>query len=221
MSTVGDRIREARKELGLSAAEAGQRAGVTRVSWERYELNKSEPKPGPLKMLVKGGISADWLLAGEGPMLRADSQAARSAPAESAAPAPTRRPTADRGAVATVSARDSREVAIHPDFVAIPRYDVEAAAGSGGAFVDQEVGTGYYAFGRLWLRRRGLIVGKLSVISVTGDSMEPDLREGDLVLIDHAQTRPRDGLIYNGIKPYVTLSPSYRPCLVGMASKAY
>ena len=102
-------------------------------------------------------------------------QAARTdAPAS-----PTRRPTADRGTVASVSAND-----------------VEAAAGSGGAFVDREVTTGYYAFSRVWLRRRGLIVGKLSVISVTGDSMEPDLREGDLVLIDHAQTRPRDGLIY-------------------------
>ena len=109
--------------------------------------------------------------------------------------APAHHIKADQGPPATVESDDSREVATHPHFVAIPRYDVESA-GSGGVFVDQEVATGYYAFSRVWLKRRGLTVGKLSVIPVTGDSMEPDLREGDLVLVDHTQTRPHDGRIY-------------------------
>ncbi|MEG9884146.1 MAG: S24 family peptidase [Hyphomicrobiales bacterium] len=140
------------------------------------------------------------------PEMIADPRARKGAPPDHKPPhqaaqtdspgAPSHRLEADKGTVATVAAKDPHEVATHPDFVAIPRYDVEAAAGSGGAFVDQELTTGYYAFSRVWLRRRGLIIGKLSVISISGDSMEPDLHKGDLVLIDHAQTRPRDGLIY-------------------------
>ena len=80
-------------------------------------------------------------------------------------------------------------------FVPIPRYAVEASAGHG-ALVQEEDGSGYYAFNRKFLERRGLKPNNLAVISVTGDSMEPDLRDGDLILLDMAQTAPRDRRIY-------------------------
>lgn len=82
-----------------------------------------------------------------------------------------------------------------PDFIPIPRYAVEASAGHG-ALVQTEEGSGYYAFNRKFLERRGLVPGKLSVISVRGDSMEPDLYDSDLILLNHADTNPIDGKIY-------------------------
>ena len=82
-----------------------------------------------------------------------------------------------------------------PDFIPIPRYTVEASADHG-TLVHDEEGSGYYAFNRKFLERRGLKPNNLAVISVRGDSMEPDLRDGDLILLDMAQTAPHDSRIY-------------------------
>lgn len=81
------------------------------------------------------------------------------------------------------------------NFIQIKRYTAEASAGHGSQFSGSE-GTGYYAFNQRWLDRRGLKANSLSVISVRGDSMEPDLYENDLLLLDHAQTDLKDSHIY-------------------------
>jgi phage repressor protein C with HTH and peptisase S24 domain len=81
------------------------------------------------------------------------------------------------------------------DFIPIKRLNVAASAGHS-AQVDSETGTGYYAVNQKWLERRGLNANSLSVISVRGDSMEPDLHENDLLLLDHAQTDQKDSHIY-------------------------
>ena len=78
------------------------------------------------------------------------------------------------------------------DFVHVPRFDVAASAG-GGAFAESEEGTGRYAFNRSWLDRRGLKTNHLAVIAVRGDSMEPELYDGDLILLDRSSTDPKDG----------------------------
>ncbi len=81
------------------------------------------------------------------------------------------------------------------DFLPIPRFSVDASAG-GGALVDKETQTGFYAFNRRWLDRRQLDPGSLAVIAVRGDSMEPKLSDGDLILVDRAQRQIADGIAY-------------------------
>jgi len=58
----------------------------------------------------------------------------------------------------------------------------------------------YYAFSLQWIKRRGLDPKELQIIEVKGDSMEPKLWDGDLILIDRAQKEPKDG------KSFVDLS---------------
>ncbi|MET4732735.1 transcriptional regulator with XRE-family HTH domain [Thalassospira sp. MBR-102] len=72
ITNLSERIREARKHIGLSASEAADLAGLTRKSWERYELDKNEPKASSLAVLVDKGIDASWLLTGRGSMLRSE-----------------------------------------------------------------------------------------------------------------------------------------------------
>ena len=79
-------------------------------------------------------------------------------------------------------------------FIFIPRYSVEAAAGHGQA-VNDEKPLFCMAFRRYWIENyvtRQL--DKLSVIAVKGDSMEGVLNHGDNILVNHAETTPRDGL---------------------------
>ena len=56
--------------------------------------------------------------------------------------------------------------------------------------------SGSYAFTREWIARRGFDVKSLAVIAVRGDSMEPKLSDGDLILVDQAQKRIADGISY-------------------------
>ncbi len=82
------------------------------------------------------------------------------------------------------------------DFIPIPRYSIQAALGAGAAVPEVEAIQGWHPFRRDYLARRGLNPKRLSVIIGKGDSMTPDIHDGDPVLIDHADTTPRDGMIY-------------------------
>jgi len=62
--------------------------------------------------------------------------------------------------------------------------------------VDEETQTGFYAFNRRWLDRRQLNQKSLAVIAVRGDSMEPKLSDGDLILVDRVQRQIADGIAY-------------------------
>lgn len=74
------------------------------------------------------------------------------------------------------------------DAVWVPLYDVEVSAGSGievyGERVIQRV-----PFAKSWLRSEGLHARNLACLPVHGDSMEPTLQHGDIVLVNHEKTR--------------------------------
>ncbi len=82
------------------------------------------------------------------------------------------------------------------EFVLVPRYNVEGSAG-GGALVDQEEVLEYLSFRKEWIKN-SLRIGEscLAVISVKGDSMEPRLRDGDVVLLDMSAKTVEDNAIY-------------------------
>lgn len=88
---------------------------------------------------------------------------------------------------------DERDTTPASAFVQIPRYSVSAEAGNSGSFVSDPLDITYYAFSLQWIKRRGLDPKELQIIEVKGDSMEPKLWEGDLILIDRSQTDPKDG----------------------------
>jgi len=82
------------------------------------------------------------------------------------------------------------------NYALLPLYNVRAAAGHG-TVVEAEQVVDWIAFKREWLERE-LHANKsdLYLIEVDGESMEPTLRPGDIILVDHraANTVPRDGI---------------------------
>ncbi|MDC7787325.1 helix-turn-helix transcriptional regulator [Rhodoplanes sp. TEM] len=83
------------------------------------------------------------------------------------------------------------------DFSFVRRYDVRASAGPGALVpLDDLDGTSrFVAFRTEWLRRIGLNARQAEVLIAVGDSMEPTIRDGDLLLID----RGIDSVVDNGI----------------------
>lgn len=166
-----DRIEEIASDKGMNLTEFAKKIDISYRTLQNYTGGVSPPKMQFYERVCeKFGVSADWLLFGFEPKYA--HQSATRATSEQ-----------------TITNTPASELVI------IPRYQVEASAGHGSA-VTSEDETGYYGFKREWLERRSLKANNLSVISVSGDSMEPDLRDGDLIVIDHATTSLADGNIY-------------------------
>ncbi len=72
---------------------------------------------------------------------------------------------------------------------ALPRLDVAASAGPG-AFVDGEIVLGADAIDPALAARLGLREGMAAIVRVRGDSMEPGLVDGDLIVVDRARRTP-------------------------------
>lgn len=80
------------------------------------------------------------------------------------------------------------------EFVFVPRYNVAAAAGYG-AWNDDETPMFTVSFRRYWIvNHLKADPTKLSVISVVGDSMEGVLNDKDIILVNHGDKEPREGI---------------------------
>ena len=79
----------------------------------------------------------------------------------------------------------------------IPLYDVRARGGINGVQIEAEHQVNELAFREDWIRRELRVSPKdLRLIHVEGDSMEPDLRSGDIILVDHTDTTARREGVY-------------------------
>lgn len=81
------------------------------------------------------------------------------------------------------------------EFAEIQHYNVQAAAGSGRLATEEET-LKPLSFRRDWLAKRHLTPANLAIVSVSGDSMEPYLKDEDLVLVDRSQITITSGKTY-------------------------
>lgn len=84
---------------------------------------------------------------------------------------------------------------IGAQFELVKRYEVEASAG-GGSLIERESEIGKLAFRRDWINQKGLSAKDLMVIRITGDSMEPTIKDGALALVDGNQEQLKADGIY-------------------------
>ncbi len=162
-----ERLRKAVRQAGGNRVVA-ERSGVPLSSLGAYMQGKREWRIGAAVALAAAcGVSLDWLASGNG------SPNNDALPSTSSLPAPS-----------------------GDGHVMIPRYDVRASAGSGTP-VDQEDMLGLVSFEEMFLRRQlGLCPETLVTLEATGDSMQPTIRDGDLLLVDTANNGIQDGRIY-------------------------
>lgn len=80
------------------------------------------------------------------------------------------------------------------EFMQIPKVRARLCAGGGSFEVGSEI-EGYYSFRKDWLARKGN-AEKMVLMDIFGNSMEPELKEGDVVLIDESKKDILAGSIY-------------------------
>lgn len=79
-------------------------------------------------------------------------------------------------------------------FKNIPKVKARLSAGGGSFEVGSEV-EGYYAFRKDWLTTKGNR-NKMVLMDIFGNSMEPEMKDGDTILIDESQKDILAGAIY-------------------------
>jgi hypothetical protein len=108
----------------------------------------------------------------------------------------------------------------------VPRLALGASAGPG-SLSGEEQPFDALRFSTRWLRAQGFEPASLSAIAVTGDSMEPTLRDGDEILVQRGAYPLRDGIHVvrvddallvkrletgrPGVLTLISDNPSYRP----------
>jgi len=133
----------------------------------------------------KTGASPEWILLGSGPVYAPTS--AQTEPSRPAAASPT-----------------SPEPVAVDGLLMVPKVTARLSAGGGSFETGAEV-RGLYAFRSDWLRAKGT-PDKMVLMEVSGDSMEPMLRNGDTVLIDKGQAEILAGKVYGvGIEDTVVV----------------
>ncbi len=169
---VASRISELVEKVGGEKA-AADIAGKSADQIRRYAKMKSAAPLEPIARLAKAaGYSLDWVVGTD--------------VERGALPYSFRKAQPDVG----------REMEEGEEYVALPRYDVAAAAGAG-AVVDTEEILGLMLFRKGWLRNTlGLTPQQLALIEAVGDSMSPTIQDGDILLLDTSEPKLRGDGIY-------------------------
>jgi len=168
MGDYGDRIREARKGVGMTQEQLALAIGAAGQSTVgNYERGVNEPNLATARLIAQvTGRSVSWLLG------------------ESATGSDHR-------------AESTRSEYQLPDekYAMIRRYQITAGAGDAHQNGHEEI-SGAHAYRRDWLEKRGLTAAACVVIDVKGESMEPTICDGDVVLVNTIERKIKGGNIY-------------------------
>jgi len=175
----GKTLREARKTLGLTQANFAEPLSITGSYVSDIEKGKAIPSEAVVREISEVyRINRERLKAGSGDLF---------VPHQDVKPNKALFGDKElRWGETGIQHTDYHELPPVPPkgYVTVPQYEVAASAG-GGALVHSEQIVDHLAFKADWLKATlGLTPGHIAVISVIGDSMEPYLAEGDLILVD-------------------------------------
>lgn len=87
-----------------------------------------------------------------------------------------------------------KKICYESEFEKIPKVNARLCAGDGSFEVGSDI-RGYYAFRKDWLSRKGS-AGTMVLMDIFGNSMEPELKDGDTVLVDGSQKGVIAGALY-------------------------
>lgn len=166
--SLQDRIKEAIEGSGKTQAEIAREVNASEGAVTQW-LNgttKSLKAKNATALEMATGYSATWIVTGKGP----------------------RKPIT----------APAIELEDNPDFPAVRRVRIKVVGGITGYAVeyqDEDDGPPI-VFRRDWYTSNGFNPAKMLAMRVTGESMVPNLRAGDLIIINTEQTQPKDGVAF-------------------------
>lgn len=170
---ISERLKQAMEAAGISQAELARRCDVKPPSVNGWLSGKAKFLRGEnLLAAAKAlGVSQHWLATGFGEM----------------------KPSSIDGRPVLPIDEESENA----DIYRVKKVRLKLQAGISGFEISQEPeNAAPIYFRKDWMRSRGFKPDNLIAISVRGDSMEPGLYEGDVVVINTADKTPVDGEVF-------------------------
>ena len=187
------------KELRITQHDLADLVGVkTRGAIGHYLTGRRNPTLEQLEKFAQAlEVSVDWLLGED----RATSQirVSQTIPTETDEPQDKDLPdkaSAPPGSI-PVAWDDKEDLPPKGNYVEVPHHDIKLSAGHGACtfeWISHDDDPLVFRAG--WFRSKRLKPHHCRLLYVRGDSMEPDLHDGDAVMIDTNDHVPRDGEVY-------------------------
>ena len=179
--TIGQRLKQVRKQLKLTQIELAARVGLKQSTLSDLELGKSAGTTNLAVVAHALGVNALWLETGRGTMDIGTSSEARNSSA-----APLR-----RAADFDLSSEDGATV----DVDRIEYWDAKGSCG-GGFLNYTDLPKGHLVKEKTFFAKYGLLPENAFAIYADGDSMADFIVDGDIVIFDKSKTAPRSGKIF-------------------------
>lgn len=207
--SVAERIKTIRGNM--SQADFAAHVNLNVNTLRNYERGDSLPNIQVAAQICKEfGVCSDWLLFGNGPMYDAERVTVEGARAGMLrAGDPIARVVVKPEAAqpqATTHCEHGNQIIECEDcqITMLPMVEARLSAGTGSFETSANIER-RYAFRTDFLMRKGQ-PSKMVLMRVAGDSMEPEVKHNDVVLIDQSQRNVRAGLMYAvGIEDMVYL----------------
>lgn len=173
--------------------------GLQQGSISKAKQKRAVPPSWITTVALTRGVSADWLLTGEGEMRRVRGAVfikKGALPNEAMTEATDKAIYAEAKLKGLPSLYNGRETLICHDceITMVPMVEARLSAG-GGSWETSADSDRRYAFRTDFLRRKGN-ASAMVLMRVAGDSMEPEIKDNDVVLIDTSNTTPRPGRLF-------------------------
>lgn len=205
-----DRVKEIIRLCG-GVPELARSSGLSDAVLRKWQSGQSDPSRSNLLILANAaGVRIEWLAAGIGPMKSDSLPNINEFLDELASDAELEYHQGTEGDYSVIFPEDTvHKIAdfvqqyskthtseIRDEYAYIPLYNVEASAGHG-SYVETEEVASRLAFRRDWINKEiHANPSNLHLIYVRGDSMEPALESGQVVMVDTsaAHEAMRDGI---------------------------
>lgn len=174
--SIADQIRIVREHLGLSQKDIATVLNVPSTTISKYERGEIKPSADFLNTISSClNINLNWLVCNTGEMFNQPEQDAEVIPMTNKC----------NGSICLSEMDKDNQVFI-------PKYDMLASAGYGAYNSNAQIGT--MMLDRRYVEKElNANPRTLTALGVAGDSMEPTLRNGDVVLVDNSQ-KSGDGI---------------------------
>lgn len=182
MNSLGDRIRSVRRQKNISQAELAKLANVSQGAISQLESGRNETSKELPQIALALGVDVYWLQTGKTDLSTIDK---------------TLNPYQSEASLSNKKVAVWNDGDIIPEGMIPIRYLTNIVGSMGNGYPNED----YYEEIKLWFREETIIECNVNpdyarVINVQGDSMSPEIVDGQVIAIDTSATRIFDGEIY-------------------------
>lgn len=174
--SFGERVTKLRKEAGLTQKQLADQLEVSLTSVQNYESGRIPNGEILVKLAAALNCSSEWLVTGTDALAKAAL------------------PDVEASLQANIYKGKETLTCADCEVTMIPMVEARLSAGSGSWEASADADR-HYAFRTDFLRRKGNTTAMV-LMRVAGDSMEPEVKDNDVVLIDTSNTTPYPGRLY-------------------------